>query len=106
MKLISFECEGRASYGAIQGDQVRDLGAHFGTRAPDLKAFIAAVLGGIGNVPGAAVAGYIIGLGEILFVALLPPGYSAARPTFVWALLFLILFLKPSGLFRPDMKNR
>ncbi len=44
MKLISFESEGRASYGALQGDQVRDLGAHFGARAPDLKAFIAAGL--------------------------------------------------------------
>jgi 2-keto-4-pentenoate hydratase/2-oxohepta-3-ene-1,7-dioic acid hydratase in catechol pathway len=44
VKLISFECEGRASYGVIEGDQVRDLGAHFGARAPDLKGFIAAGL--------------------------------------------------------------
>ena len=89
------------AYGVSYGIVTPSMGYQIG-----LDAFIAAVLGGIGNVPGAAVAGYIIGLGEILFVALLPPGYSAARPTFVWALLFLILFLKPSGLFRPDMKNR
>ena len=69
-----------------------------------LNGFIAAVLGGIGNVPGAAISGYIIGMGEIMFVALLPPSYSAVRPIFVWGLLFLILFLKPSGLFRPNVK--
>lgn len=69
-----------------------------------LNGFVAAVLGGIGNVPGAAIGGFLIGLGEVLFVGLLPPSYSAIRPTFVWALLFLILFLKPSGLFRPNIK--
>lgn len=69
-----------------------------------LNGFIAAVLGGIGNVPGAAISGYIIGLGEILFVAFLPPAWSAVRPLFVWALLFIILFIKPSGLFRPNVK--
>ncbi|WP_286978603.1 MULTISPECIES: branched-chain amino acid ABC transporter permease [Aminobacterium] len=69
-----------------------------------LNGFIAAVLGGIGNIPGAAIAGYIIGLGEVLFVAFLPPAWSAIRPLFVWALLFLILFIKPSGLFRPNIK--
>ena len=71
---------------------------------PGLKGFIAAVLGGIGNVPGAMVGGFLIGIGEILFVALLPAAYSSMRPLFVWALLFFILFLKPTGLFRPNVK--
>jgi branched-chain amino acid transport system permease protein len=71
---------------------------------PGLEGFIAAVLGGIGNVPGAMIGGFIIGIGEILFVAFLPPIFSAVRPIFVWGLLFLILFLKPSGLFRPNVK--
>ncbi|HOB43861.1 MAG TPA: branched-chain amino acid ABC transporter permease [Bacillota bacterium] len=85
-------------------------GMSFGVVTPSmgyligLNAFIAAVLGGIGNVPGAAVGGYIIGLGEIMFVALLPPQFSAVRPIFVWMLLFLILFVKPTGLFRPNIK--
>lgn len=69
-----------------------------------LNGFIAAALGGIGNVPGAAAAGYIIGIGEVMFVALLPPSFSAIRPIFVWALLFLILFIKPTGIFRPNIK--
>ncbi|NLS45469.1 MAG: branched-chain amino acid ABC transporter permease [Firmicutes bacterium] len=71
---------------------------------PGLTAFIAAVLGGIGNVTGAMIGGFIIGLGEVLFVALLPASLSPLRPLFVWALLFVILFIKPSGLFRPNVK--
>lgn len=71
---------------------------------PGLTGFVAAVLGGIGNVPGAMVAGFIIGIGEILFVAMLPTFYSPLRPLFVWILLFFILFLKPTGLFRPNVK--
>ena len=85
-------------------------GVSFGILNPSMgylagiNGFIAAVLGGIGNVPGAAIAGFIIGLGEVMFVALLPPSWSAIRPTFVWGLLFLILFIKPSGLFRPNIR--
>ncbi|HOF02951.1 MAG TPA: branched-chain amino acid ABC transporter permease [Atribacterota bacterium] len=71
---------------------------------PGLTGFIAAVLGGIGNVPGAMVAGFIVGIGEVLFVAMLPSIYSPLRPLFVWVLLFFILFLKPTGLFRPNVK--
>ncbi len=71
---------------------------------PGLEGFIAAVLGGIGNVPGAMIGGFLIGVGEILFVALLPPDLSPLRPLFVWALLFVILFLRPSGLFRPNVR--
>jgi branched-chain amino acid transport system permease protein len=71
---------------------------------PGLEGFIAAVLGGIGNVPGAMIGGFLIGAGEILFVALLPPSLSPLRPLFVWALLFVILFVKPTGLFRPNVK--
>jgi len=71
---------------------------------PGLKGFIAAVLGGIGNVPGAMIGGFLIGMGEILFVALLPPTLSPLRPLFVWSLLFVILFLKPTGIFRPNVK--
>jgi 2-keto-4-pentenoate hydratase/2-oxohepta-3-ene-1,7-dioic acid hydratase in catechol pathway len=42
MKLISFDYRGKSSYGAIKGDRVIDLGAHFGAALPDLKALIAA----------------------------------------------------------------
>ncbi len=95
---------------ALAGISAVCYGVSFGILNPSMgylagiNGFIAAVLGGIGNVPGAAMAGYIIGLGEVMFVALLPPSWSAIRPTFVWGLLFIILFLKPSGLFRANIR--
>ena len=69
-----------------------------------VNAFIASVLGGIGNVMGAMVAGYIIGVGETLFVAYLPSEMVGLRPLFVWIVFFVLLLFKPSGLFRPNIK--
>ena len=62
---------------------------------PGLKAFIAAVLGGIGNIAGAAIGGLIIGLTET-FVS----GYisSSYRDAIAFAILILILLIKPSGI--------
>lgn len=62
---------------------------------PGLKAFCAAVLGGIGNLPGAALGGIIIGTVET-FVS----GYisSTYRDAIAFAILILILLIKPSGL--------
>jgi branched-chain amino acid transport system permease protein len=62
---------------------------------PGLKAFVAAVLGGIGNIPGAALGGVIIGVVET-FVA----GSSAStyRDAIAFAILILILLFKPSGI--------
>jgi branched-chain amino acid transport system permease protein len=66
---------------------------------PGLKAFVAAVIGGIGNIPGAAVGGLLLGFGEIMFVAVLPPEYSAYKDAFVFFVLILVLLVKPTGLF-------
>jgi branched-chain amino acid transport system permease protein len=71
---------------------------------PVVSAFIAAVLGGIGNILGAVVGGFIIGVGEILFVGFLPPELIGLRPVFVWAVLFVLLLFKPSGLFPANVK--
>jgi branched-chain amino acid transport system permease protein len=62
---------------------------------PGLKAFVAAVLGGIGNLPGAALGGIIIGVTET-FVA----GYisSTYRDAIAFGILILILLVRPSGL--------
>jgi len=64
---------------------------------PGLKAFVAAVLGGIGNVIGAAVGGFLLGLLEIMLVALMPSlgGYKDA---FAFLILIGILLFRPSGL--------
>ncbi len=64
---------------------------------PGLKCFIAAVVGGIGNIKGAVFGGFILGLGEIMLVASLP-ALSGYRDAFAFILLILILLFKPSGL--------
>jgi branched-chain amino acid transport system permease protein len=60
-----------------------------------LKAFVAAVLGGIGNVPGAALGGILIGVLEALVVGYVDPTY---RDAIVFGVLILILIFKPTGL--------
>jgi branched-chain amino acid transport system permease protein len=71
---------------------------------PGLKAFAAAVLGGIGSVPGAALGGFIIGVTEILVVALFPPlaGYKDA---FAFLLLIFVLLFKPTGIMGEDLER-
>lgn len=62
---------------------------------PGLKAFVAAVLGGIGNLPGAALGGIIIGITETLVSGYISSTY---RDAIAFAVLILILLVKPSGL--------
>lgn len=64
---------------------------------PGLKCFIAAVIGGIGNITGAVVGGFLLGIGEILIVAFLP-ALSGYRDAFAFILLILILLFKPTGI--------
>ncbi len=63
---------------------------------PGIKAFVAAVLGGIGNIPGAAVGGFIIGILETMVVGYISPMY---RDAIAFGVLILILLFKPNGLF-------
>ena len=63
---------------------------------PGIKAFVAAVLGGIGNLPGAAVGGIVLGLVETFVGA---SDYSTYRDAIAFAVLILILLFKPAGLF-------
>jgi branched-chain amino acid transport system permease protein len=64
---------------------------------PGLKCFIAAVLGGIGNIMGAVLGGFLLGAIEILIVAFLPD-LSGYRDAFAFVVLIMVLLLKPSGL--------
>ena len=63
---------------------------------PGLRAFIAAVVGGIGNLPGAALGGVVIGLLETFAGGI--PGVSNYRDGIAFAILILILLFKPAGL--------
>jgi branched-chain amino acid transport system permease protein len=64
---------------------------------PGLKAFVAAVLGGIGNVTGAMLGGLLLGIIEILLVAL-RPDLAGYRDAVAFAILILILLFRPTGL--------
>jgi len=64
---------------------------------PGLKCFIAAVIGGIGNITGAVLGGFLLGIIEIMMVALLPT-LSGYRDAFAFILLIIVLLLKPTGL--------
>lgn len=65
---------------------------------PGLKAFIAAVLGGIGILQGAVLGGYLLGAAEVFLVALLPSDLSAYRDIMVQMVLIVVLLVKPEGL--------
>jgi len=64
---------------------------------PGLKCFIAAVIGGIGNIQGAVLGGFLLGLIELLTIAFLPT-LTGYRDAFAFVLLILVLLVKPSGL--------
>ncbi|WP_075983277.1 branched-chain amino acid ABC transporter permease [Bacillus massilinigeriensis] len=70
---------------------------------PGLKAFVAAVLGGIGIIPGAMVGGLVLGVIEALVSAL---GYSLWRDGVAFVVLILILLFLPTGLFGKNVKEK
>ena len=63
---------------------------------PGLYAFVAAVVGGVGNLPGAALGGLLLGLLETFAGGI--PGVSTYRDGIAFAMLILILLFKPAGL--------
>jgi len=86
-------------WGMLYGSVKADMGA-----IPVVDAFIASVIGGVGNVFGAMVSGYILAIGTGIFIAYLPQELVGLKPLFVWILFFIILIFKPSGLFRANIK--
>lgn len=63
---------------------------------PGLKAFVAAVFGGIGSIPGAVLGGFVIGVCENIIKGL---GWTTFSDAFTFALLIVILLVRPTGLF-------
>lgn len=70
---------------------------------PGLKSFVAAVLGGIGIIPGAALGGFVIGLLETFATAL---GMSDFRDAIVYGILILILLVRPAGILGKNVKEK
>lgn len=70
---------------------------------PGLKAFIAAVFGGIGSVPGAMIGGFFVGFAETMVIAY---GSSLWKDAIVYVILILILILKPEGLLGKNEREK
>ena len=70
---------------------------------PGLKAFVAAVLGGIGNITGAMFGGLIIGLAEVMAVGY---GQSTYRDAIAFVILVLILLIRPTGIMGKGMVEK
>lgn len=70
---------------------------------PGLKAFVAAVLGGIGIIPGAAVGGWLIGILETMVQA---TSFSAYKDAIVYAMLIVILLIKPTGILGKNKREK
>ena len=68
-----------------------------------LKAFVAAVLGGIGSIPGAMLGGYILGVAESLTTA---AGGSQITDAVVFGILILVLLIKPAGLLGKNVREK
>ena len=70
---------------------------------PGIKAFVAAVVGGIGSIPGASVGGFLIGILETATQAV---GLSAYKDAAVYIVLIVILLVLPSGIFGKRTKEK
>jgi branched-chain amino acid transport system permease protein len=70
---------------------------------PGLKAFVAAVLGGIGIIPGAMVGGLILGLVETLVSGF---GGSMWRDAVAFMILIIVLVLRPTGIFGKNVREK
>jgi branched-chain amino acid transport system permease protein len=73
---------------------------------PVLKAFVAAVIGGLGSLSGAVAGGFALGILEVLFQAFLPEAALPFRDAFVLGVVVLILLWRPDGLIPAPTARR
>ncbi len=78
---------------------------------PGIKAFAAAVIGGIGSLPGAVIGAMIIGFSENFLTAIFPrtmnfPGITEFKDTFAFILLIVVLLIRPSGIVGEDLSEK
>ena len=71
-----------------------------------VKAFIAAVLGGLGSLTGAVAGGYIMAVLEVFFSGYLPRGVGSYQTAFTFLVLILVLLVRPNGLFGSSNRQR
>lgn len=78
---------------------------------PGIKAFAAAVIGGIGSLPGAVIGAMVIGFSESFLTALFPrtgdfQGITEFKDTFAFVLLIVVLMIRPSGIVGEDLSEK
>lgn len=78
---------------------------------PGIKAFAAAVIGGIGSLPGAVIGAMIIGFSENFMTAIFPRtenflGVTEFKDTFAFVLMILVLLIRPSGIVGEDLSEK
>lgn len=88
--------------GVLVGVYYTSINPLMGTM-PGLKAFIAAVFGGIGLIPGAMIGGYFIGMVEVMVSGY---GNSMYRDAVVFGILILVLIVKPAGLLGKNNREK
>ncbi|NLC11217.1 MAG: branched-chain amino acid ABC transporter permease [Firmicutes bacterium] len=91
-----------AASGVMIGVYFRSVSPTMGLM-PGLKGFVAAVLGGIGNIPGAMLGGLLLGVAETMGAAYLSSQY---RDAVAFAILIVVLILKPSGLLGKMVQDK
>ena len=91
-----------AAAGVLIGMQIPKIDPLMGINY-GLKAFVAAVLGGIGNIPGAVLGGLLIGASEVMVVGYLS---STFRDAIAFGILILVLLLRPQGILGRVQKEK
>lgn len=89
---------GSVLYACAYSQATPTMGCMLGT-----KAFVAAVLGGIGSIPGAVLGGFVVGFAEVFVSAI---GLSVWKDAVVFALLIVVLIVKPTGFLGRTMREK
>lgn len=113
-KLMGINVDATISFTFLMGSMLAGaagclVGIYYNTvsplmgMVPGLKAFVAAVFGGIGSIPGAMIGGLFIGIAETMVVGY---GSSLYRDAIVYVILILVLIIKPTGLLGKNQKEK
>lgn len=75
---------------------------------PVLKAFVAAVIGGFGSLPGAVIGGLVLGVAEVMMQVVLPERMAGFRDAFIFTAVGVLLLVRPQGILgeRPDFGEK
>lgn len=75
---------------------------------PVLKAFVAAVIGGFGSLPGAVLGGFALGISEVMLQVILPDYMAGFRDAFIFTAVGVLLLVRPQGILgeRPDFGEK